>query len=46
MVDITYVATGEGWLYLAVVIDLFSRRIVDWAMADRRIGAERADNGV
>ena len=26
--DITYIATGEGWLYLAVVVDLFSRRVV------------------
>ena len=32
--DITYVPTGEGWLYLAVVLDLFARRIVGWAMAD------------
>jgi len=32
--DITYVATGEGWLYLAVVLDLCSRRVVGWAMAD------------
>ncbi|WP_406729538.1 IS3 family transposase [Streptomyces sp. GD-15H] len=32
--DITYVPTGQGWLYLAVVLDLFSRRIVGWAMAD------------
>jgi putative transposase len=30
--DLTYIATGEGWLYLAVVLDLFSRRIVGWAM--------------
>ncbi len=30
--DITYVWTGEGWLYLAVVLDLFSRRIVGWSM--------------
>lgn len=30
--DMTYIATGEGWLYLAVVLDLFSRRIVGWAM--------------
>lgn len=30
--DITYVATAEGWLYLAVVIDLYSRRVVGWAM--------------
>lgn len=32
--DITYVPTDQGWLYLAVVLDLFSRRIVGWAMAD------------
>ena len=32
--DITNVGTEEGWLYLAVVMDLFSRRIVGWAMAD------------
>lgn len=30
--DITYIATDEGWLYLAVVIDLFSRQIVGWSM--------------
>ncbi|MDF1556480.1 MAG: IS3 family transposase [Deferrisomatales bacterium] len=34
--DITFIATAEGWLYLAVLIDLFSRRIVGWAM-DKRI---------
>ena len=32
--DISYVATGEGWLSLAVVLDAFSRRVVGWAMAD------------
>ena len=32
--DITYVWTAEGWLYVAVIMDLFSRRIVGWAMAD------------
>jgi transposase InsO family protein len=32
--DITYIPTGEGWLYLAVVEDLFSRRIVGWSMAE------------
>jgi putative transposase len=32
--DITYVPTGAGWLYLAVVIDLASRRVVGWAMHD------------
>ena len=30
--DITYIPTGEGWLYLAVVEDLYSRRIVGWSM--------------
>lgn len=32
--DITYLWTAEGWLYLAAVLDLFSRRVVGWAMAD------------
>jgi putative transposase len=32
--DITYIPTGEGWLYLAAVMDLCSRRIVGWSMAD------------
>jgi len=32
--DITYIPTKQGWLYLAVVIDLFSRRIVGWSMDD------------
>jgi putative transposase len=32
--DITYIETAEGWLYLATVLDLFSRKIVGWAMAD------------
>jgi transposase InsO family protein len=31
--DITYIRTGAGWLYLAVVIDLFSRKVIGWAMA-------------
>lgn len=33
--DITYLATAEGWLYLAVVLDLFSRRVVGWACSTR-----------
>jgi hypothetical protein len=33
--DITYLHTVEGWLYLAVVMDLASRRIVGWSMSDR-----------
>ena len=32
--DITYVPTGEGWLYVAAVLDLCSRRVVGWSMAD------------
>jgi transposase InsO family protein len=34
LADITYIDTGEGWLYLALVMDLFSRTIVGWSMAD------------
>ncbi len=33
--DITYIPTGEGWLYLALVEDLYSRKIVGWSMSDR-----------
>jgi putative transposase len=33
--DISYIWTAEGWLYLAVVLDLFSRRVVGWATSDR-----------
>ncbi len=33
--DITYIATGEGWLYLACVMDRASRRIVGWSMSER-----------
>ena len=42
--DITYVWTTEGWLYLAVMLDLYSRRVVGWAMSQRLTGelAERA----
>jgi len=31
--DITYIRTAQGWLYLAVVLDLYSRKVVGWAMA-------------
>jgi transposase InsO family protein len=34
LADITYIPTDEGWLYLAAVLDCFSRRIVGWSMAD------------
>mgnify|MGYP002652035869 CR=1 FL=1 len=33
--DITYLWTDEGWVYLAVVLDLFSRKVVGWAMSER-----------
>ena len=32
--DITYVATAEGWLYLAIILDLFSRRVVGWKLSE------------
>jgi putative transposase len=34
LADITYIPTDEGWLYLAAVMDLYSRKIVGWAMRD------------
>lgn len=34
LADITYIPTGEGWLYLAAVMDLYTRKIVGWAMRD------------
>lgn len=33
--DITYIRTGEGWLYLAVIIDLCSRQVIGWSMSHR-----------
>lgn len=33
--DITYIATDEGWLYLAVVLDLYSRKVVGWSISAR-----------
>jgi putative transposase len=33
--DITYIRTDEGWLYLAVVLELYSRRVIGWAIAER-----------
>jgi len=35
LTDMTYVPTAEGWLYLALVLDLFARKIVGWAMSER-----------
>lgn len=37
--DITYVPTRQGWLYLAVVLDLYSRRVVGWAMDEQQTTA-------
>ena len=37
--DITYIPTAEGWLYLAVIIDLYSRKVVGWSM-DKRMNKE------
>jgi putative transposase len=39
LADITYVETDQGWLYLATVLDLYSRKIVGWAMCDH-LGAD------
>lgn len=56
--DITYIGTWEGWLYLAVLIDVCSRRVVGWAMADNMrtelplqawrmaVGLRQPDDGV
>jgi transposase InsO family protein len=41
LADLTYIWTAEGWLYLAVVLDLCTRRVVGWAMADH-LGHELA----
>ena len=43
--DITYIRTYEGWLYLAVVLDLFSRQVVGWSMSSR-IDRELAMNAL
>ncbi|BDU25739.1 IS3 family transposase [Flavobacterium sp. GSB-24] len=32
--DITYIETGEGWLYLTVVIDLFDRKVIGWSISE------------
>jgi putative transposase len=34
LADISYIPTSEGWLYLAVILDLFTRKVVGWAMRD------------
>ncbi len=35
--DITYISTAEGWLYLAVTLDLFSHKVIGWAFSERLI---------
>ncbi len=48
--DITYIRTWQGWLYLAVVLDLYARKVVGWSMnghAGQGTGARRfADGGL
>ena len=47
--DVTYVWTHEGWLYLAAILDLFSRRVVGWAVSannDRTLAASALDRAV
>ncbi len=36
--DITYIHTNEGWLYLAIVLDLFDRKVVGWSASQRMTG--------
>jgi len=43
--DITYVETQEGWLFLAVILDLFSRRVIGWAM-DARMTTELVEKAL
>jgi putative transposase len=43
LADITYIPTQEGWLYLAAILDLYSRLIVGWAMSDRMTSALTID---
>jgi putative transposase len=47
--DVTYIATDDGWLYLAVLLDLFSRRVVGWATSatnDRALALAALDQAV
>jgi transposase InsO family protein len=37
--DTTFIKTRQGWLYLAVILDLFSRRVIGWAMGDKNDSA-------
>ncbi|WP_208598616.1 DDE-type integrase/transposase/recombinase [Acetobacter malorum] len=42
--DITYIWTREGWLYLAVALELFSRRVIGWHLPDGRKGGHASGN--
>jgi putative transposase len=47
--DVTYIATAEGWLYLAILLDLFSRRVVGWATSstnDRTLALDALDRAL
>ena len=47
--DVTYVWTHEGWLYLAAILDLFSRRVVGWAASannDRALALDALDRAI
>ena len=44
--DITYLQTTEGWLYLAVVIDLFARKVIGWSMSTHDESRTKASGGV
>jgi putative transposase len=43
--DVTYLKTGEGWMYLAIVMDLYSRRIVGWRI-DKRMTTDLVSNAM
>lgn len=45
LADISSISTAEGWLYLAAVMDLFSRKIVGWAMRNHLTRPVRAHDG-
>jgi len=47
--DVTYIGTEEGWLYLAVILDLFSRRVVGWSVSpinDRNLALQALNNAI
>jgi len=43
--DITYIRTGEGWLYLAAVLDIYSRKIIGWQL-DKRINSDLVEKAL